>query len=149
MHAATSNDDALANQMVESLDNLALAATQKNETIEKLIEMNSQKDKTIASLTKSLEAEKATNTKLLYIITQSIGSSAQAATNKVMNGAFTAGSGNERKWDPEGYCWSHCYRVSRNHSSKTCTQQREGHKEEATRANTMGGSSANSHWKPK
>ena len=56
--------------MVSSLDNLAMAAVQKNRTVEKLIEMNAQKDKTIATLTSSLASEKATSTRLLHIISK-------------------------------------------------------------------------------
>jgi hypothetical protein len=35
------------------------------------------------------------------------------------------------------------------HNSKTCKTRTEGHKEEATRSNTMGGSNTNKNWKPK
>lgn len=37
------------------------------------------------------------------------------------------------------YCWTHGYRVTENHTSATCNKPAEGHKKEATRANTMGG----------
>ncbi|HSN24444.1 MAG TPA: hypothetical protein VLS45_09830, partial [Methylomicrobium sp.] len=66
--ALTKQEDELAEQMVNSLDNLALAAIQKNETLEKLIEMNNQKGKIIASLTEHLKAEKVIQTKLLQLI---------------------------------------------------------------------------------
>jgi hypothetical protein len=38
------------------------------------------------------------------------------------------------------YCWTHGYRVSATHTSKTCTSRATGHQEEATRSNNMGGS---------
>jgi len=40
------------------------------------------------------------------------------------------------------YCWTHGYRVAPNHNSSTCRSKAEGHKDEATRSNTMGGSTA-------
>lgn len=42
--------------------------------------------------------------------------------------------------DPMGYCWTHGYRVSTSHNSATCNNPAQGHKKEATRANTMNGS---------
>jgi hypothetical protein len=41
------------------------------------------------------------------------------------------------------YCWTHGYKVGRNHTSLTCTTHNPGHKTEATRAENMGGSQAN------
>jgi len=118
--------------MVTLLDNLAMAAVQKNETIEKQIEMNNQKDKIISSLTDSLKEEKATNNKLLALMGKSLRN--------------TQGSTSKR--DPKGYCWTHGYRVTKDHTSKTCQSRHDGHKEEATRYNTMGGNKLNNKWKP-
>jgi hypothetical protein len=41
------------------------------------------------------------------------------------------------------YCWSHCYKVGKTHTSLTCNTPKPGHKAEATRAENMGGSQAN------
>jgi hypothetical protein len=41
------------------------------------------------------------------------------------------------------YCWTHGYKVGRNHTSLTCTTRNPGHKTEATRSGNMGGSQAN------
>jgi hypothetical protein len=41
------------------------------------------------------------------------------------------------------YCWTHGYKVGRTHTSLTCTTHNPGHKTEATRADSMGGSQAN------
>jgi hypothetical protein len=45
-----------------------------------------------------------------------------------------------RPFDNSTYCWTHGYRVSATHNSKTCTRRATGHQEEATRNNNMGGS---------
>lgn len=42
--------------------------------------------------------------------------------------------------DPNGYCWTHRYWVSMTHNGRTCDNTAPGHQREATRANTMKGS---------
>jgi hypothetical protein len=42
--------------------------------------------------------------------------------------------------DPDGYCWSHGYRVVCGHNSADCKDKQDGHQDAATRANPMGGS---------
>jgi hypothetical protein len=44
------------------------------------------------------------------------------------------------KQDNGFYCWTHGYLVAKNHTSATCRSKAEGHKDEATRENNMGGS---------
>ena len=44
------------------------------------------------------------------------------------------------------YCWTHGYRVGRNHTSKSCSFKAEGHQDKATRKDTMGGSTLNKGW---
>eukprot|EP00980_Cylindrotheca_fusiformis_P022233 scaffold9146_cov105-Cylindrotheca_fusiformis.AAC.3 len=41
------------------------------------------------------------------------------------------------------YCWTHGWRVGDTHTSATCENRAAGHQVAATRANTMGGSTAN------
>ena len=38
------------------------------------------------------------------------------------------------------YCWTHGFRVGRNHNSMTCFSPAPGHQKEATKDNRMGGS---------
>jgi hypothetical protein len=44
---------------------------------------------------------------------------------------------------PRNYCWTHGYKVGSTHTSLTCKLPKPGHRKEATRADTMGGSQAN------
>lgn len=46
----------------------------------------------------------------------------------------------------QGYCWTHGFKVGNKHSSKTCNRRYEGHKEEATFEDNMGGSQLNKNW---
>ena len=45
--------------------------------------------------------------------------------------------------DPDGYCWSHGYNVSRGHNGASCYNTMPGHQSAATRADPMGGSTNN------
>ena len=40
--------------------------------------------------------------------------------------------------DPDGYCWSHGYHVSRGHNGESCYNTLPGHQSAATRADLMG-----------
>ncbi|KAL7474236.1 hypothetical protein ACHAW6_000220 [Cyclotella cf. meneghiniana] len=118
--------------MVTSINNLANAAVQKYDTIEKLIETNRQQQETIYNL-------QAQNGELLSLLKHLGGSSILDAISKkaVQSSAL---------WDPTGYCWTHGYKVKKGHNRKTCKTHGEGHQENATRSNTMGGSKTNKNW---
>jgi hypothetical protein len=47
---------------------------------------------------------------------------------------------------PGNYCWTHGHWVSQNHTNATCKNKAAGHKDNATNANTMGGSIADKGW---
>ena len=51
-----------------------------------------------------------------------------------------------RKFDVNGYCWTHGCRVHKNHTSATCKKRAMGHMETATKANMMGGSTKHQGW---
>jgi hypothetical protein len=44
---------------------------------------------------------------------------------------------------PNKYCWTHGYKVANTHTSLSCNFPKQGHKREATRADSMGGSQVN------
>jgi hypothetical protein len=46
----------------------------------------------------------------------------------------------ESKLDPNGYCWSHGYKVQLGNNSKNCKGKMGGHKDNATREDIQGGS---------
>ena len=46
----------------------------------------------------------------------------------------------EAKLDPNGYCWTHGYRVTNGHNSHNCAGKLKDHQDEATRNNNLGGS---------
>eukprot|EP00957_Ditylum_brightwellii_P033343 2526161-Ditylum_brightwellii.AAC.1 len=50
--------------------------------------------------------------------------------------------------DPNTYCWSCGFKVGITHNSRNCCYHKEGHQEEATWTNAMGGSRRNKDWVP-
>lgn len=126
------------------LDNLANAATHEKSTMASLIEANATLTANNATLTTSFSALSAA-----YVIL-----AAKAGGDSPTDG--NSGTRNNRRRDrgkdkpqnfaADGYCWTHGYKVGIKHSSATCMAKADGHKDGATRANTMNGSTANKGW---
>jgi hypothetical protein len=113
-----------------ALDNLALAATNDKTVLEQLTAANLALTGTIATLT-------ATNKKL--------ADKARAGTAGTPRTPGTPGKVT-RNLHRGNYCWTHGHRVSKEHTSATCFNKAAGHKDDATLANTMGGSENNKGW---
>jgi hypothetical protein len=99
---------------------------------------------TVASLTStnsSLSTELTEATAKLNAATQEI-STLKVQIASLQTNRQTEGGGRDRpRYAPNSnYCWTHGYKVNNRHTSSTCTNKREGHKDEATRADNMGGS---------
>ena len=125
-------------------DNIAAAATNKKTVLADLV----------ATITKLTDANKiltSTNAKLTTQLStriQPAGTPSNPSTpwvdrhancNKTNPGRFLVG----------GYCWTHGWRVTPEHNSRTCNRKKEGHgkaQEASTRTNLMGGSVANKGW---
>jgi hypothetical protein len=112
--------------MEAALDNLALAATSDKATVQQLTAANLALTTTIAILT-------ATNKNLVNA----------AAKKKPGARAGASKTPDADKPIPGGYCWTHGHWVRKSHTSETCTNKAEGHKDKATSKDTMGGSTAN------
>jgi hypothetical protein len=135
---ATILDETLA-KLDGYLDNLAAAATTEKSTLAQLVENNATLTVTITSLTASVSALSTAYTILAAKVEP--GGSATAAPTHGKARAKT-----RSKSEPGGYCWTHGYRVAAGHNSITCKGKADGHKDAATRANTMGGSMENKGW---
>ncbi|KAL7475168.1 hypothetical protein ACHAW6_001094 [Cyclotella cf. meneghiniana] len=129
---AAVDDMQWSSQMISSLHNLANAAEQKNDTVEKLVVASKQLMDTIMKLQED-------NAKPLNIIQQMAGNNPR--TTQHHNAA--------PRYDPKGYCYTHSYKVTVGHNSKTCRYKKPGHQDNATRQNTMGGNQENKGWLPK
>jgi hypothetical protein len=116
-------------EISNALDNLAMATTADNNIVTQLTQTNAELVKAVGVLTTQLKKALDNNTMLV----QKMGA------NTSTNTAKKASSNNDSKFDPNGYCHTHGYRVIYGHSSATCNFKLQGHQDTATRTNTMGG----------
>ena len=114
----------------QSMDNLSLAAITKQATLDMLAQTNT-------TLAKANAEQQTTISKLTTKIT--------SLTSKMeqLSAGGSVGNSGRGRFKPNNYCWSHGYKLAHSHTSTTCTNQKEGHKIEATRRNPMGGSTWN------
>ena len=120
--------------LTKALDNLALATTNNRTIIAQLTEANAVLTRANLTLTEQItELIQTMNANKL----QNSGNDEQkrAKVKKI-----------EEKLYPNGYCWTHGYKVAKGHNSHTCSSHTEGHQVNATRTNTMGGSDKNKNW---
>jgi len=129
------------------LDNLAAAATTERTTLQSLTEANAALVANLTALTTSVASLTAAYTSLAAVQHTSVppGTAMQQPrrTRAITRPLTTLPT------TPGGYCWTHGFRVREGHSSATCANKAEGHKDTATRANTMGGSMVNKGWESK
>ncbi len=128
----------------EALKNLALAALTNTTILHQLTVANLALTASVISLT-------AVNKKLAdaLVCTKGCAAPATPATlaNLVVALAPPKACSATRPF-PGNYCWTHGHKVNQTHTSATCTHRAPGHKEDATTANTMGGSDADKGWNP-
>ena len=140
-NAATTEPDAETFAKLDGyLDNLAAAATTEKTTLTQLVENNATLTASITSLTATVATLSAAYTLL--------AAGKPAPSHPTANTQTRTKDTNKKPGylAVGGYCWSHGYRVRKGHDSATCREKKEGHKDEATRANTMNGSDANKGW---
>ena len=109
-----------------ALANLATANASDRSTVSNLSETNS-------NITNDLALA---NTKLAKAISDIASLQFEIAGLRGSN----ANSSRSRSTPNTSYCWTHGYRMGRNHDSTSCRNPSTGHKKEATRTNNMSGS---------
>jgi hypothetical protein len=143
-HAVTMADtdpimDTTIAKLNEYLDNLAAAATNLKSTLQQSTESNATLTTNVATLTANITALTSANT----LLVTHLGGTAPPNLAQLATTATGKKKKQRTPLDPNGYYWSHEYRVGVGHNSSTCTNKRDEHQDGATRANTMGGSTAN------
>jgi hypothetical protein len=107
------------------------------------------------ALTYTVSTLTATNKKLLDVTTCWGGNPAvtPAVTPAATPAATPMGGRRPPKTPhpphPGNYCWTHGHCNYREHTSATCFHKAPGHRDEATAANTLGGSEKNKGWEAK
>eukprot|EP00804_Cyclotella_cryptica_P022263 CCRYP_020543-RA/>CCRYP_020543-RA protein AED:0.35 eAED:0.91 QI:0/0/0/1/1/1/2/0/366 len=129
------------------LDNLAAAATTERTTLQSLTEANAALVANLTALTTSVASLTAAYTSLAAVQHASVPPG--LATQQPRRTRANTRPSTTLPTTPGGYCWTHGFRVREGHSSATCANKAEGHKDTATRANTMGGSMVNKGWESK
>jgi hypothetical protein len=117
----TQNEDQMAEATIGAFENLATATAADRGVVEALTQANSR-------LAKQLEENSSELRELKALLNQE---------RRDKRGP--------RSYNPSAsnYCWTHCYKVGKMQTSLTCNTPKPGHKAEATRAENMGGSQAN------
>jgi hypothetical protein len=119
--AVTQNEDQMAEATIGALANLVTETAADRGVVAALTQANSR-------LAKQLEDNSSKFRELKALLNQK-------RRDKRGPRSFNPSASN--------YCWTHGYKVGKTHTSITCKLPKPGHKTEATRANSMGGSQAN------
>jgi hypothetical protein len=135
--------------LTTAIDSLATAATSDCDVMAQLTLTNKQLVQTNHHLTEQLSkkalAELAQHTKQ-----QTTKPKPNAPTKPTTSNTGTRPPFDHAAWvlslDPTGYCWSHGYRVVCGHNSRECKGKLDGHQDDTTRTNTMGGSDKGKSW---
>jgi hypothetical protein len=116
-----------------ALKNLALVVSNDTTVLQQLMAANLLLTALVALLTMA-------NKKFANALARNKGITLPAAAPTMGRGRLT------NKPFPGNYCWTRGHRINQNHTSATCGNKGAGHKEDATSANTMGGSVADNGW---
>jgi hypothetical protein len=122
------SEDDLAEQALGAFANLTTATAVDQNVVAQLTEANSRLEKKLEDNATSLKAVKTLLKK------ERAERASGGNTDRPPHRSFTPSSYN--------YCWSHGYKVARNHTSQTCMYPK-GHQREATKTKHMGGSQVN------
>jgi hypothetical protein len=117
----TQNEDQMAEATIGALENLATATAADRGVVAALTQANSH-------LAKQLEENSAELRELRALLNQ------ERRDKRGQRSLNTSA---------RNYCWAHCYKVGKTHTSLTCNTPKPGHKTEAARAMNMGDSQAN------
>ena len=128
-HAANAAYTDMQQETALAIANLATATAADRSTVASLTSTNSSLSNEVTQTTVKLTAANREITALKVEIAS-------------LKAAATGGRRfSERTYPPNNnYCWTHGFKVSRAHTSASCRGKSEGHKDNATRENTMSGS---------
>jgi hypothetical protein len=95
----------------------------------------------LANLATAVSADPEAFAKLTALVEQLQAENRSLKENNKENRKNGTGCSQKKPDNRErGYCWTHGFRVAHNHNSQTCCAKADGHKDDATKENTMGGS---------
>jgi hypothetical protein len=128
--------------LTTAIDSLAMAATSDRDVMTQLTETNKQLVRTNQQLTDQLTRALAELAQHKTPMPYKPKPNPTVKPPTPHNG--TRPPFDHAAWllslDPQGYCWSHGYKVTTGHNSHNCKGKLPGHQDAATRINPMGGS---------
>ena len=131
-NAAIEND--ITTDITSALDNLVNAATNDRDIVNTLTKNNEK----LVSANKVLVEQLKAALELVKTMANKAGVEVPTTPTR---GKRLSRAEFEATLDPNGYCYEHGFCVTKGHTSKSCFGKKEGHKDDATRSNNMGGSS--------
>ena len=132
-----------------ALENLAMAAISDRDIAAQLTKINQQLTTTTNNLSEQLHTVLATNTALVAKLNAAPTANTKTGPATMSPSAATSGRRpfDKAAWitslNPNGYCWTHGYRVTTSHDSNNFKEKILGHVNAATRTDTRGGSIKN------
>jgi regulator of replication initiation timing len=150
-HSANlAHQESLHQQTFDALANLATATESDRSAVSNLTGTNSALTQQLTQTNQQLDAARADISALKsQLVTLMNNTTANANNNNNSSNNNSQRNNNNRsnhrnapavrKFFNDNYCWTHGYHISSDHTSKTCNGPKPGHRHEATRADTMGG----------
>ena len=132
-------------EIEKALDNLALAAMNDTTFLQQLTAANLSLTATVASLTATIKKMGDAGQRR-GPGTPAAGTPAPGTPAAGTPAAGTPAGGVRKTPHCGNYCWTHGHRISIGHTSATCTHKAAGHRDDATTANTLGGSERDKGW---
>ena len=123
-------------QQAEALANSATATAADRQAVAELSIRNATLTHELRTATATIATLQQRLTNCECATTQRTGKTGQKQNQQDPRREFTP-------LDPDGYCWSHGYNVSRGHNGASCYNTLPGHHSASTRADPMGGSTKN------
>ena len=139
-HSANSAVD-----ITQDLDNLAMATIADRDIVAQLTKINQQLTTTNKNLSEQLQTVLVTNAALVAKLNAAPTSNTATGPETMAPSATTSGRRpwNKAAWiaslNPNGYCWTHGYRITTGHDSNSCKGKLLGHVDAAKRTDTRGG----------
>jgi hypothetical protein len=137
-HSANNVMDDFVSETADAFANLATATASDRTMMAELTQSNSELLRQLAAQTTEIQ-----NLRSQLASQSSGGNNGAGASSRNQQDHNNRGRGRVRYNNNENYCWTHGYDVADTHRSDSCTNPGDGHKKEATRANTLGGSNRN------
>ena len=156
VHAAQANAELFTEMQqdhTQALANLATATQAHRTSVVLLTKTISELSSQVALLTAKLATEQAENARMKKSGKKSTlaGQGHRSSSHKILLETNTAQyrnlySHSGQRFDPNGYCSSHGYKVEESHTSATCRFLNSTHNKSATRLNIMGGKTWKKDW---